>query len=178
MISEAAWSSLDRRMLLRSAIVLVGGTLASSAAVPALAASGTARFFTPEEFRVVAEFADIIIPRTDTPGAKDAGVPEALDALMASWASENRKAEFRALVGRIEDADVVSPVAAPQMDLARRFDASAMADDPVYRRFKELVLTLYYMSEDGATRELRYEETPGKWEASIPIGADTRAWGG
>ena len=178
MISKAAGPSLDRRTLLRSAIVLVGGTMVSGVGVPVLAASETARFFTPEEFRVVAEFADIIIPRTDTPGAKDAGVPEALDALMANWASESRKAEFRALVGRIEDAGVVTPGAAPQMDLARRFDASAMADDPVYRRFKELVLTLYYMSEDRATRELRYEQTPGKWEASIPIGADTRAWGG
>ena len=178
MISEAAWPSLDRRMLLRSAIVLVGGTVASSIAGPVLAATNAARFFTPEEFRVVADFADIIIPRTDTPGAKDAGVPEALDALMTNWASESRKAELRALVGRMEDAGVVTPGAAPRMELAWRFDASGMADDPVYRRFKELVLTLYYMSEDGATRELRYEQTPGAWEASIPIGPDTRAWGG
>ena len=178
MIPQAAGPSLDRRLLLRSAVVLVGGTLASSVARPALAATQTARFFTPDEYRVVAEFADIIIPRTDTPGAKDAGVPEALDALMADWASESRKAEFRALVGRIEDAGVVTPGASPRMDLARRFDASGMADDPVYRRFKELVLILYYMSEAGATRELRYEQTPGRWEASMPIGPDTRAWGG
>jgi gluconate 2-dehydrogenase gamma chain len=178
MISQAAGPSLDRRMLLRSAIVLVGGTLASNIAVPVLAATEAARFFTPEEFRVVAEFADIIIPRTDTPGARDAGVPEALDALMANWASESRKAEFRALVGRIAAAGVVTDGAAPQIELARRFDAARMADDSVYRRFKDLVLTLYYMSEAGATRELRYEHTPGKWEASIPIGPDTRAGGG
>ena len=44
------------------------------------------------------------------------------------------------------------------------------------RRFKELVLTLYYLSQPGATRELRYEHTPGKWEPSIEIGPDTRAW--
>jgi gluconate 2-dehydrogenase gamma chain len=178
MIPGAVGPSLDRRLLLQSAILLVGGTLASSIALPAFAATETARFFTPEEYRVVAEFADIIIPRTDTPGARDAGVPEALDALMANWASESRKAEFRALVGRIKDAGAVAPGVALQMDLARRFDASGMADDPVYRRFKELVLTLYYMSEAGATRELRYEQTPGKWEASIPIGPNTRAWGG
>jgi len=178
MISVAAGPPLDRRALLRSAILLVGGTLASGIAVPALAATETARFFTPDEFRVVAEFAEIVIPRTDTPGAKDAGVPEALDGLMANWASESRKAEFRSLVGRIAAAGVVTPGAPPQIDLARRFDAAQMAADPVYRRFKELVLTLYYMSEAGATRELRYQHTPGKWEASIPVGPDTRAWGG
>ena len=176
MISSAAGPALDRRTLLGSAILLVGGTLASGVAMPALAATGTARFFTPEELLIVAEFAEIIIPRTDTPGAKDAGVPEALDALMADWASEARKAEFRALVARIADAGGVTPGAPPQIELARSFDAAQLPADPVYRRFKELVLMLYYLSQPGATRELRYEHVPGKWEPSIEVGPDARAW--
>lgn len=173
---SAGGPALDRRALLRSAVLLVGGTLASGVAVPALAAGAAARFFTPDEFRIVAEFAEIVIPRTDTPGAKDAGVPEALDGLMANWASEARKADFRALVGRIAAAGVVPISAPPRLDLARDFDAAHLPDDPAYRRFKELVLLLYYGSELGATRELRYEHTPGRWEPSIAITPDTRAW--
>ena len=176
MVSSAPEAELDRRTLLRSAILLVGGTLASGVAGPALAVAGTARFFTPDELRIVAEFAEIIIPRTDTPGAKDAGVPEALDGLMANWASAERKAEFGLLVERIAAAGLVNPGAAPQIELARRFDAAQLATDPVYRRFKELVLLLYYLSEAGATGELRYRHNPGRWEASIPVGPDTRAW--
>ena len=172
MTSRAAGPALDRRTLLCSAIALVGGTLASGAALPAFAATGTPRFFTPEELSTVAEFAEIVIPRTDTPGAKDAGVAEALDALIANCASEPRKVEFRALVERIAAAGVVAP---PRIDVARRFDAEQM-DDPVYRRFKELVLTLYYLSRPGATQELRYEHAPGRWEPSIEVGPDTRAW--
>ena len=176
MTSPATGPALDRRALLRGAILLVGGTLASGVAVPALAATGTARFFTPDELSVVAEYAEVIIPRTDTPGAKDAGVPAALDGLMANWASEPRKAEFRALVARIAEAGAVTPGAPPQIELARRFDVEQLPADPVYRQFKELVLTLYYLSQPGATRELRYEHTPGKWEPSIEVGPDTRAW--
>ena len=176
MNDPAAGPALDRRALLRSAVLLVGGTLASGVAVPARAAGAAARFFTPEELRIVAEFAEIVIPRTDTPGARDAGVPEALDALMANWASEARKAEFRALVARIAAAGVVPSGAPPRLDLARDFDAAQLPSDPVYRRFKELVLLLYYGSELGATRELRYEHTPGQWEPSIAITPDTRAW--
>jgi gluconate 2-dehydrogenase gamma chain len=176
MTSPATGPALDRRTLLSSAILLVGGTLASGVALPALAATGTARFFTPDELSVVAEYAEIVIPRTDTPGAKDAGVPAALDGLMANWASEPRKAEFRALVARIAAAGVVLPGAPSQIDVARSFDAAQMTADPVYRRFKELVLTLYYLSQPGATRELRYEHVPGKWEPSIEVGPDTRAW--
>jgi hypothetical protein len=174
MTYRAAGPALDRRALLRSAVLLVGGSLASGA-LPALAADGTARFFTPQELSTVAEFAEIMIPRTDTPGAKDAGVPEALDALIANCASEPRKAEFRALIARIAEAGVASPAAPPRIDIARRFDAEQMAD-PVYRRFKEVVLMLYYLSRPGATQELRYEHVPGKWEPSIEIGPDTRAW--
>ena len=103
-------------------------------------------------------------------------MPEALDGLMANWASEARKAEFRALVGRIAAAGVVTPGAPPQVELARRFDAAQLPVDPVYRRFKELILVLYYLSQAGATRELRYEHAPGKWEPSIAVGPDTRAW--
>ena len=176
MISPVNWPALDRRALVRNALLLVGGSLASGVAMPALAATETGRFFTSEELLIVAEFAEIIIPRTDTGGAKDAGVPAALDGLMANWASEARKAEFRSLVERIGAAGVVAPGAAPRIDLARRFDAEQMASDPVYRRFKELVLTLYYLSQPGATRELRYEHNPGKWEPSIEIGPDTRTW--
>ena len=176
MTSPATGPALDRRALLSGAILLVGGTLASGVAVPAFAAIGTARFFTPEELAIVAGYAEVIVPRTDTPGARDAGVPEALDALMANWASEARKAEFRALVARIAAAGVVPSGAPPRLDLARDFDAAQLPSDPVYRRFKELVLLLYYGSELGATRELRYEHTPGQWEPSIAITPDTRAW--
>ena len=172
----AGQAAVDRRTLLRAAILLVGGTLANGAAMPAFASTGPGRFFTADELRVVAEFSEIVIPRTDTPGAKDAGVPEALDGLMANWASEARKAEFRALVARIADSGVVAAGGGPQIELARRFDAEQMGANPVYRRFKELVLTLYYLSRPGATQELRYEHTPGKWEPSIEVGPDTRAW--
>ena len=79
------FESMDRRELIRSAIFLVGGSLASASPAGALAQtkrSKTARFFTPARYAVMAETVDIIMPRTDTPGAKDAGVPAAMDGLM------------------------------------------------------------------------------------------------
>jgi hypothetical protein len=61
-------------------------------------------------------------------------------------------------------------------------ETDAPAADPVaalagpYIRLKDLVLTTYYLSEPGATQELRYELVPGVWDASMPLGEDRRAW--
>ncbi len=177
--------AVDRRALLRAAILLVGGSLAG---VPGelLAQDPTERtgFFTPAQFATLAETADTIIPRTDTPGAKDAGVPAAFDGLMTNWASDERKAEMKGLIDDIDrrayavgKTNLAGLSAAKRLELIRAYDAEKMgAGDPVYGKFKELVLTLYYLSEEGATKELRYELIPGKWEPWTEMAPDTRAW--
>lgn len=182
MTSSTSLPEIDRRSLLHSAILLVGGSLAGGLPGQALAlesptVESAGRFFTPTEFEILAEVTEIIIPRTDTPGAKDAKVPEAIDMLMANWASQKRQAEFRALVQQFGAAGLLSAGAPARVDIVTRMDAERFAaDDPVYRKFKELVLILYYWSEAGATKELRYNLVPGSWETSTLIAADTRAW--
>lgn len=184
MRSTEVLTVMDRRALLRSAILIVGGSIAGVPALALAEAPKAARFFTAGQFATMAEVADIILPQTDTPGAKEAGVPEALDALMTNWASVERQQQFRALIDDIDRAAIAAggaPLAALSADkrteLVRSFDAEKLAaSDPVYKKFKELVLTLYYSSEAGATRELRYELIPGKWEPGIEVAPDTRAW--
>ena len=179
--------AMDRRALLRSAILLVGGSMAGlpgEALAQGAKAASTKRFFSPAQFAALDHVAETIIPKTDTPGARGAGVPAAMDALMGNWASAERGAQFRALMDdfdRAAKAEAGATVAAlapnRRLDFVRRYDAAKLeAKDPVYGRFKELVLTLYYLSEVGATQELRYELVPGKWEAFTTIGPGARAW--
>jgi hypothetical protein len=176
---------LERRALLRGAILLVGGSLAGiSGEVLAQATAKSARFFNAARFATLAEVADIMIPRTATPGAKDAGVPEAMDALMVNWASKERQQQFRSILdeinARAKAAGASSLVALPmakRVEVVRAYDADKFgAKDWPYNRFKELVMTLYYLSEPGATKELRYELIPGKWEPGIELKSDTPAW--
>ena len=179
---------LDRRALLRSAILLVGG--AASGALPDLAwAQGTAeatakRFLPQAQLRVLQELCGVIIPKTDTPGAREAGVPELIDALLAEWASPKTRAQ---LVGAIDDvearsrADAGAGLAAlppaKQLAFVTAYDSAAMrGDNGGYRRLKDLILTGYYLSEPGATQELRYELAPGVWEPAVPVTAETRTW--
>jgi hypothetical protein len=42
------------------------------------------QFFTPEEYNLVARLAELILPTDDTPGAREAGVSEFIDFMVAS----------------------------------------------------------------------------------------------
>ncbi|WBH15523.1 gluconate 2-dehydrogenase subunit 3 family protein [Sphingomonas radiodurans] len=170
----------DRRAILRSAILLVGGI----AIAPELLAATGPTFFSPSERAQLDLLCETMIPTTDTPGAIAAGVPAFLDTLMANWASPKSRAHIQGVIAslaRAAEADTGKPLAAlsaaERADwLARRDSALLAAKDPAYRQFKQLVLTGYYYSEAGATQELRYELVPGAWEPSIPVTADTRSW--
>src|SRR5829696_2790997 len=78
--------AIERRALLQAAVLLVGGSIAGLPANALAQARGGPTFFTKAEYAVLSEVAEIILPRTDSPGAKDAGVPAALDSLMSNWA--------------------------------------------------------------------------------------------
>jgi gluconate 2-dehydrogenase gamma chain len=47
---------------------------------------------------------------------------------------------------------------------------------PFYRTLKELTVIGYYTSEVGATRELRYEASPGRYQGCIPFADVGRVW--
>lgn len=175
--------SLSRRELLRSAVLLVGGAATALPNELFAAAAEAARFFDPPRFKLLDAVCEIIIPATDTPGARGAGVPTAFDALMHNWASPQRRKDFYELLAAIDAAALAQGGAKllelpseRQIEVITSFDASRLHKDATYTRFKELVLSLYYLSEVGATQELRYEAVPGIWEPAVKITPKTRAW--
>ena len=173
-------SMVSRRALLEAAILMVGGTMVAPAAMAATANP----FFAVSERATLDVLCDTMIPRTDTPGAIDAGVPAFLDGLMSNWASPAHQAAMRntiALLGRAAQADngksitSLSPTERSTW-LAKRDAALLASRDPGYAQFKRLVMTGYYYSEAGATKELRYELVPGVWEPAVKITPETRTW--
>ena len=92
-------NQITRRDALQRIAFVLGGTLAASTIAGAMAenayawseGSGVAgqeagpfapRTLTPEQLALVTSLVEHIIPRTDTPGARDAGVPQFVDALL------------------------------------------------------------------------------------------------
>lgn len=193
-------SALNRRALLQRAICLAGGSaLGLSWEAFAEARTGQTRFFTPAQFAILDAVTDAMIPATDTPGARGAGVPQSIDALMLNWASKPSRTSFVAL---LKDFDRTALAQEGKAFLAlalgqrtaflarydsvnlpqkRAYNAIAIGGaksppDPPYVRFKEIVATVYYLSEVGATQELRYEHDPGVFDPAMKVTPETRAW--
>lgn len=176
---EAIKTNVGRRSLLRGALVL-GGV----AVTPGLSAQDV--FAGPESLSqasmtLLIAVADTLVPATDTPGAVEAGVPLMFSKLLANWAAPATRdlllGALKAIDGEAGGSGFAALPADRRYELLSSFDKGHAAD-PAYGRLKDLLVTLYYLTEAGATVELRYEHSPGAWEPSLPVTAETRNPGG
>lgn len=94
---------MGRRALLQRALMLTGAAmLPGGAQALAAAAKAGKRTLTPARFATLTAVADTIVPKTDTAGALDAGVPAKLDALVGVWATPEHKAEIIAAIDKVD----------------------------------------------------------------------------
>ena len=180
------FAAMDRRTMIARALALVGASAAAGAcqaleAAAPLAAPTLAGLSAGERATLIAA-AGRIIPRTDTPGAVEVGVPERLEAMLETWASPETRADFRRVLADIDGLSgdgrhFAALTEQDQHDLLAAHDARAMQPegDPAYGRLKDLVVTLYFMSREALSSELPYSHVPSRWEPSIPVTPDMRA---
>jgi len=176
--------SLNRRALLLGAIFLVGGTAALMRFTrDPDGKSPAGPLFSPDQFALLEQVTEVMIPATDTPGALDAGVPAFLRQLLSDWGSNDTRAAIVRVLETIEKdawakygAGFLEIPAERRLELVRSFDEKSIAlRDLAYGKFKHLVLLAYYQSEVGATQELRYELVPGAWRSCLPLAEVGRA---
>jgi hypothetical protein len=113
------------------------------------------------------EVCDAVIPRTDTPGAVDAGVPGfvrlALDHGLAGTTGLSPMLEWLESQVKALGGPIASAVPA--------IDAQAYAEDgrtSPWRSLKALILLGYYTSKEGASQELHYQLVPGRFDPNVP----------
>lgn len=190
---------MNRRHVIKMLTLALGGSLA----LPALRAMAehahkhhsqgkspeTAyqyRMFDKQTVALLEAFTDVIIPRTDTPGARDAAVPAFIDLMLAEWYDEKDTARFMAGLSAFTAAiqnkyncDFIS--LSPEKRYAevealdRRLLSRSDGDNHFYPMAKELTLIGYYTSKEGMETELHYQGLIGEFdfEPSGPPGSVT-----
>jgi Gluconate 2-dehydrogenase subunit 3 len=117
-------------------------------------------FFQPAEFRMVEALSERIIPRTDTPGAKDAGVALLIDKAIVARPvlGGNYRAglaDFNALANSSYGNDFVLLSEEQQVNLLTPI--SLETESPMGKFFalvKEMTVAAYYKTEAGLKTEL------------------------
>lgn len=168
---------------------LVGHRVLASDAPPASTDAGR---FSKSHLQLLDEMAETLLPETDTPGAKAAGVGPFVAMMVADVYTP---AEQRTFMDGLDDLEsrcrertggpFLSASAPQRLELLTALDAEQFAataerqeDDPThyFRMFKELALLGFYTSEIGYTQVMRYAETPGRYEPCAPYAAGEPAW--
>jgi hypothetical protein len=118
---------------------------------------------------LVSEMADTILPRTDTPGALDAGVPEFIDRMLAWWFSGEERDQFVRGLAAIQSSLATTPVRA---DVFTALD-SASAPGPgsaedAWARLKSMTVYGYFTSKLVQEEVLHTVIAPGRYAGCLP----------
>jgi len=126
----------------------------------------------------VAALVDLIIPETDTPGARAAGVPQFIDLLLGEWASDEERAQFLAGLTDVDTrartahgTDFLGATEAQRVEILKALEAERPGPDtkpnappPFFHMLKFVTVYGYCTSQVGATTVLRYETIPSSYE--------------
>jgi hypothetical protein len=171
----------------REAIQLVSLSLGAYFSSP-LAGNARAQLTSPTEGIVpsaaqeafIAEVADVIIPTTDTPGAKAAGVEKFIIRVLKNCHQPDEQKRFYNGLSEF-DAEITKRFSQPfsQLTDAQKKDALqsyASRNKSFFLRMKQLTVTGYFNSEIGATQALAYLPIPGRFQGSVPMEPNQKTW--
>jgi hypothetical protein len=159
---------LSRREVLK---ITAGAVVASQVAAitPAFADAPALRFFTAQEFSLVDELTEILIPADEhSPGARAAKVAVFLDGRLAEVVDEDVRTRWRdglkrvdALAQSMHGQSFMSLDAAGRVDVVTRMAANeakpSTPEEQFFRELKSRTVHAYYSSEIGIHKEMEYK---------------------
>lgn len=180
-------NTIGRREAIKRVAFLLGGAISAPAAAGVLQGCSASteqgqalQTLNAAQNRQVVMISEMIIPATDTPGAKAAKVHLFIDKMLTEWYSEEEKARF--LKG-LQEVDrrannqygqrFVDASEEQRTTLLTQLDEEAYNEEaegtPFFRTMKELTLLGYYTSEIGMTEELQWIAAPGRYDGCVPL---------
>jgi hypothetical protein len=157
------------------------------------------RKLSPHQNATVTAISEMIIPRTETQGAADAGVPAFIDLILTDWYTDEQRSDFLNGLADVDartqdlfNKDFTGCSAAQRAEILTEFGTKMIRDvelmntqrenagnlkprDNFYYMVHSLTLTGYYTSEVGATTELNYEIIPNRYDPCADLEADMGA---
>ena len=166
------------------------GAIWTTLSLPSVATAQTMLSWLPKvltqaQAQVLEVVVELIIPTTDTPGAREARVARFIDRAMGNFYDPVQVMTMRDGLDRMQadaqaayGAAFISLGAGRQTELLTRYDAEA-ARLPLTHFFaliRQATTVGFFTSETGATKTLRYDPFPGEYRGCVPLKEIGRAW--
>ena len=198
---------MNRREAIQRASLVLGyaitgpvltGVLQGCKASPELAYKPV--FFSEDQALLISELSEIIIPRTSTPGAIDAGVPGFIDQMIREVYTKEQQesflkglAEFDAEAKKEYNDSFIACSAEQRVAFTKKQHDATFAkgveggsagwwntkgggDKPFILKVKELTILGFFTSESGATKVLQYNQVPGPYKGCLPLAEVGKTW--
>jgi hypothetical protein len=176
---------MNRRQALANTAALFGamafspGLLLAAKNIGKTSLNGTA--LDASQVALLDEIADTMLPTTpDSPGAKATGCGKVMAGIIKDCYVPQEGKQFADLLAEINrksntqfKTDFVKLTHADRLKVLTPYDT---AKEKTYVKMKELVVFVYFTSQIGMNKALRYLEVPGKYDGSMPLHKDDKAW--
>src|SRR5579872_1804075 len=178
---------MQRRVALQMVAVLMGGTVIGADAF--LSGCKTAPrkngLFYDTDVAMMDEVGETILPAgAGVPGAKEAGIGEFMKVIVTDCYTPEDQDVFVKGLQALRDKKFMDLTPGQRHDWLVQLDKESR--DPKYngngkqqhyfKMLKQLTLWGYFTSEAGATKALRYIETPGHYDGDYPYKKGDKAW--
>ncbi len=187
---------MNRREAISRVSWILGGTIIGSGIFLEAGCNSSpeqaADFFDKQTIDLLNEIAETILPQTNSPGAKEAKVGEFMNVMVKDCYTKADQEVFKAGLKSLEEGckDKTGKIfmacnSAERTTFLTGLDKEQLAymetrkeEQPphYFRMMKELTLLGFFTSEAGATKALRYIETPGSYNGDLPYKKGDRAW--
>lgn len=198
-------ANVNRRSFIQLALWSAGGLLAANTGALAMTHEHHAFLrdnptfidkplvlFTDAQRALVTRIADLIIPRTDTPGAVDAGAPAFIELMAHHYLRDDERRRFISEIDKMLGDGFMDQDEGAQIKTLEGMESAASAaewyspgsfinatydgDAPFICQMKELTLCGTFLSEVGANDILRYNHMAGYFEGTTQLEPGQPSW--
>ena len=195
---------MERREAMKNMALAMGYTLSASTLASLMTSCGEQatldwqpKYFTKEQAPNVEALADAIIPKTDTPGAKELGVPQFLDSFIGEVMTiSDRVAYMKELDGFIALCEKSQGKQLYACDAAQKkafldeqnaqnkmkypgiWGADMVKADMrnFFGKFKDTLVWVFFTTKEAGEQMLAYDPVPGGYDACFTITPETKSW--
>jgi hypothetical protein len=174
---------VNRREAVQRITLLLGGALSAqltAGLMGQVTQTGPGVSVGPEQTALLAEVADVIIPATDTPGAKAAGAEQFIVRVLRDCYEPEKQQRFYAGLARLEaESRQTHGKGFTELDAASKNEVvkwATVKEREFFALMKQLTVAGYFTSEIGATQALEYLPIPGRFEGDVPMKPGQKTW--